>query len=89
MEVHGVGKIHDLFAGVGVSVCHQGATNACALQIVDELLVRLGRGLVFANLIETDQVYGHRKDADGFAGALREIDARVGHMLTRLREETC
>jgi phosphopentomutase len=86
VEVHGVGKIGDLFAGVGVSVRHEGATNARALEIVEELLARPGGGLVFANLIETDQVYGHRKDASGFAGALREIDARVGAMLERLRE---
>ncbi len=86
VRVHGVGKIGDLFAGVGVSVRHEAATNARALQIVEELLAQPGGGLVFANLIETDQVYGHRKDAEGFARALREIDARVGAMLERLRE---
>jgi len=87
VEVHGVGKIDDLFAGVGVDVRHEGATNARALESVEELLERPGRGLVFANLIETDQMYGHRKDAAGFAGALRDIDTRVGVMLERLREE--
>ncbi len=86
VEVHGVGKIDDLFAGVGVSVAHEGATNAAALAVVEGLLARLQRGLVFANLIETDQVYGHRKDARGFAGALREIDACVGRMLAAMRE---
>jgi phosphopentomutase len=86
IEVHGVGKIDDLFAGVGVSETHEGATNARALQTVEELLEGLARGLVFANLIETDQVYGHRKDAEGFARALREIDARVGAMLERVRD---
>jgi len=87
VEVHGVGKIHDLFAGVGVSVSHPGATNASALDAVDQLLAQLPCGLVFANLIETDQVYGHRKDASGFAGALREIDSRLGAMLKRLCED--
>ncbi len=86
VEVHGVGKIHDLFAGVGVSVSHGGSTNAQALQAVEELLAGPASGLVFANLIETDQVYGHRKDADGFARALSEIDARVGAMLEHMRE---
>jgi phosphopentomutase len=87
VEVHGVGKIDDLFAGVGVSVSHEGATNARALDAVEELLARLDSGLVFANLIETDQRYGHRRDAPGFAGALREIDARVGRMLATLRDD--
>ena len=62
IEVHGVGKISDLFAGVGVTSSHPGATNAAALASVDALLSELGEGLVFVNLIETDQLYGHRKD---------------------------
>jgi phosphopentomutase len=85
IQVHGVGKIHDLFAGVGVSASHPGATNAAALDSVDRLLAQLSDGLVFANLIETDQLYGHRKDIHGFNAALREIDTRVGAMLPRLR----
>lgn len=86
VAVHGVGKIHDLFAGVGVGESHPGATNARALDSVDGLLGELESGLVLANLIETDQVYGHRKDVHGFARALGEIDVRVGAMLERLRE---
>jgi phosphopentomutase len=87
VAVHGVGKIKDLFAGVGVGESHPGATNALALDSVDRLFAELHSGLVFANLIETDQVYGHRKDARGFAGALVEIDARVGLMLGGLRDD--
>jgi phosphopentomutase len=86
VEVHAVGKIDDLFAGVGVSVSHPGATNARALHALEGLVGELRRGLVFVNLIETDQVYGHRKDAEGFARALREIDAYLGGMLERMRE---
>jgi phosphopentomutase len=85
VEVHGVGKINDLFDGVGVSVSHAAATNAQALDAVDGLLGTLSGGLVFANLIETDQLYGHRKDVRGFERALCEIDRRVGEMLERLR----
>ena len=85
VEVHGVGKIEDLFAGVGVGSSHPGATNAQALGVVEELIARLPGGLVFANLIETDQVYGHRKDVAGFERALREIDGRLAAMLERLR----
>jgi phosphopentomutase len=85
VEVHGVGKIADLFAGVGVGSSHPGAGNARALDSVQTLLAGLERGLVFANLIETDQVYGHRKDAAGFALALREIDARLAGLLGLLR----
>ncbi len=87
VEVHGVGKIDDLFAGVGVDVSHPGVTNARALTEVHRLLDSLPSGLVFVNLIETDQVYGHRKDAHGFYRALREIDASVGEMLARVRHD--
>jgi phosphopentomutase len=87
VEVHGVGKIHDLFAGVGIDEAHPGATNARALEELDGLAGRLQRGLVFVNLIETDQLYGHRKDAQGFYAALREIDTRVGALLDRLRPD--
>ncbi len=44
----------------------------------------LDAGLVFANLVETDQVYGHRKDIAGFRGALERIDDAVGSWLERL-----
>jgi phosphopentomutase len=87
VQVHGVGKIKDLFAGVGISRSHPGTSNAQALASVDRLLAELDGGLVFANLIETDQIYGHRKDVAGFARALREIDARLGGMLEVLRED--
>lgn len=86
VKVHGVGKISDLFAGVGVSESHPGATNAQALQSTGVLLDELERGMVFVNLIDTDQVYGHRKDVQGFHRALQEIDAWLAHRLTRLRD---
>jgi phosphopentomutase len=85
VAVHAVGKVDDLFAGRGIDHAHPGATNAIALEQVGRLLEELDDGFVFANLIETDQVYGHRKDVDGFHGALREIDAAVGQWLERLR----
>ncbi len=86
VEVHGIGKISDLFAGVGVTHSHPGATNAEALESVEALLGELERGLVFANLIETDQDYGHRKDVAGFGRALRDIDSAVARMLAGIRD---
>ncbi len=77
VPVHAVGKVSQLFAGRGIDAEHPGATNAEAIATTTSLLERLDGGLVFTNLIETDQVYGHRKDVDGFHAALREIDAAV------------
>jgi phosphopentomutase len=81
VEVHGVGKIHDLFAGVGITRSHPGASNAQALASVAALLGELERGLIFVNLIETDQLYGHRKDVRGFERALRELDGWLAQLL--------
>jgi phosphopentomutase len=85
VPVCAVGKVHDLFAGRGIASAHPGATNARALAETGRLVEELDGGLVFTNLVETDQVYGHRKDVEGFHGALREIDAVVGDWLERLR----
>jgi phosphopentomutase len=87
VPVHAVGKVSQLFAGVGIDQSHPGATNARALEEVGRLVDELETGLVFANLIETDQVFGHRKDHEGFARALELIDAAVGTWLPRLRDE--
>jgi phosphopentomutase len=86
-EVHGVGKIHDLFAGVGVDVKHPGATNAAGIAETTRLLSEVDSGLIFVNLVETDQVYGHRHDVAGFSRALAEIDRAVAEWLGLLGPE--
>jgi phosphopentomutase len=87
VAVHGVGKVSDLFGGVGITRSHPGADNATALASVDSALCELDRGLVLANLIETDQTFGHRKDVEGFHRALSELDAYLAHALSRLRPD--
>ncbi len=85
--VHTVGKVGQLFAGVGIDVQHPGATNARALAETTELMRSLQDGFVFTNLVETDQVYGHRHDVAGFHRALRAIDASVAEWTKLLRAE--
>jgi phosphopentomutase len=87
VPVHAVGKIRDLFAGVGVDVKHAGATNAAGIAATTELLRELESGLIFVNLVETDQVYGHRHDVAGFRDALIEIDRAAGDWLSLLRAD--
>jgi phosphopentomutase len=84
MAVHAVGKVGDLFAGHGITERHPGADNAAALAATTHLVDGLEAGLVFTNLIETDQVFGHRRDLDGFHRALREIDTCVDDWLALL-----
>jgi phosphopentomutase len=85
--VHGVGKIRDLFAGVGIDVKHDGATNEKGIAATTKLLRELESGLIFVNLVETDQLYGHRHDVEGFHEALRTIDAAVAQWLALLGED--
>jgi phosphopentomutase len=81
VPVHAVGKVDDLFAGRGITQAHRGATNAEAIAALDDLVGELDEGLVFANLIETDQRFGHRKDVEGFHAALREIDTALARVV--------
>jgi phosphopentomutase len=87
IPVHTVGKVGSVFNHVGVDEEHPGATNAAAIASTGALIDRLDGGLVFTNLVETDQVYGHRQDIPGFHRALQEIDAAVGDWLGRLDPE--
>jgi phosphopentomutase len=87
VTVHGVGKIPDLFAGVGVDVRHPGTTNPEGIASTTELMRSLDSGFVFVNLVDTDQVYGHRHNVPGFAAALSAIDAAVGQWLGLLRDD--
>jgi phosphopentomutase len=84
LPVHAVGKIRDLFAGVGITEKHEGATNPKGIASTTRLIEELEDGLIFVNLVETDQVYGHRHDVEGFHQALREIDAAVARWLELL-----
>lgn len=87
VSVHTVGKVGQLFAGFGVEVQHPGSTNAQALAQTTELIRSLEGGLVFTNLVETDQVYGHRHDVPGFHQALRQIDEVLAGWLALLGPE--
>jgi phosphopentomutase len=87
MPVHTVGKIGQVFNGVGVDEQHKGSTNAAGIEATGRLIDSLDGGFVFTNLVETDQVFGHRNDAEGFHGALRGIDAAVADWLARLDPE--
>lgn len=87
VPVHAVGKVDDLFAHRGITEKHAAALNAPAIAHTSRLMRELDHGLIFTNLIETDQLYGHRKDVEGFAAALRVIDAAVAEWLTLAGED--
>jgi phosphopentomutase len=84
VPVHAVGKIRDLFAGVGIDRKHAATTNEEGLEATTRLLREVDAGLIFTNLVETDQIHGHRHDVRGFADALERIDAAVARWLDEL-----
>lgn len=80
-EVIGVGKISDIFAGQGLTSSYPTASNAEGMQRISELWPPLTNGLIFANLVDFDMLFGHRRDVAGYARALREFDYWLGDFL--------
>ncbi len=73
--VTGVGKIADIFLNRGVAQSLKTKNNADGMQRITDLLNDQPQGLIFANLVDFDQQYGHRNDVEGYARALEAVDA--------------
>lgn len=84
-----VGKIYDIFAGVGFDAPHRTRDNKEGMEMTEALLEKDFRGLCFTNLVDFDMLYGHRNDPEGYAGALTEFDRWLGGFLPRLKEDDC
>ena len=78
VPVFGVGKIHDIYNGRGVENYVTTRNNADGMAKLTQALAQQPRGLIFANLVDFDMLYGHRKDVEGFARSLEELDALLG-----------
>ena len=85
VPVFGVGKIHDIYNGRSVDNYVTTKNNADGMAKLSEALSRRPKGLIFANLVDFDMLYGHRKDVEGFARSLEEFDALLGPFLAGLR----
>jgi phosphopentomutase len=84
-RVHAVGKIGDIFSMQGIDEVRKG-DDATLLAHLGDLLETAEEGsLTFANFVEFDSLYGHRRDVSGYARALEWFDAGLGALLVRLR----
>ena len=82
----GVGKVDDLFGGRSITSRHT-ASNAEGILLISEWLASARSGLLFANLVDFDQLFGHRNDVPGFYAALREFDAALPSITSHLKED--
>ena len=87
LPVVGVGKTSDLFAGRGVLRSVPTGSDQKGVDAVLQVMAETSAGLVFANLVDFDTVYGHRNDVSGYAANLERFDAQLGRVLDHLRED--
>ncbi|HNX64166.1 MAG TPA: phosphopentomutase [Oscillospiraceae bacterium] len=87
IDVIGVGKIFDIFAGKGIQKTFPTKNNDDGMEKIKELQNEDFNGLAFINLVDFDMVYGHRNDVDGYAGALTKFDEFIGGFIEDMRNE--
>jgi len=84
VPVIGVGKISDIFAASGISESLPSKSNADGMAVIDRLWDERKDGLIFANLVDFDMLFGHRRDVDGYARALEEFDQWLAVFLPKI-----
>lgn len=85
-ERHGVGKVDDLFAGRGIASTHVEG-NPQGIELILRWIRSDAHGLLFTNLVDFDQLYGHRNDTAGFYAGLRAFDEALPHLTAALHED--
>ena len=83
----GVGKIYDIFAGIGLTDHVYNKSNADGMNHAENYVNQDFQGLCFVNLVDFDMQFGHRRDPEGYTNALNEFDAWLGNFLTKLGDE--
>ena len=86
-DVIGVGKIFDIFAGKGLTETYPNEGNDKNMVRTMEIAKKDFDGLCFVNLVDTDMIYGHRRDVAGYTDALNRADVQLGELITLLRDD--
>ncbi|MEO7725126.1 MAG: phosphopentomutase [Chthoniobacterales bacterium] len=84
VPVTGAGKISDIFAGCGIAESFPTRSNCEGMDRIDALWQKRDEGILFANLVDFDMLFGHRRDITCYANALREFDDGLGNFLYRI-----
>lgn len=86
IPVSAVGKIEDIYAGRGITRSIHTEGNADGIEKIKEELGITKQGLIFANLVDFDMLYGHRNDPKGYARCLEDFDKELPGITSRLQE---
>jgi phosphopentomutase len=87
IPVTGIGKISDIFAGCGITRSFPTKSNADGMARIAELWPECKNGFIFANLVDFDMHFGHRRNVEGYARALEEFDGWLGGFLPQVHPE--
>ncbi|MCR4841495.1 MAG: phosphopentomutase [Lachnospiraceae bacterium] len=87
LSVVSVGKIVDIFAGSGITRFVRTSGNPEGIDKTIEEIKNDFTGLLFTNLVDTDMIYGHRRDVDGYASALSYFDEKLPEIMENMKEE--
>ena len=86
-KVYAVGKIKDIFAGVGISEYVYTTGNEDGINKTLEYMDKDDASLIFTNLVDYDMLYGHRRDIDGYAKAVAYFDERIPEIIGKMRDD--
>ena len=86
-RVTAVGKIEDIFSGVGIGDSVHTKSNMDGMDKTIDFMETQHDGLIFTNLVEFDSTWGHRRDVEGYAQGLEAFDLRLGELLTKMKED--
>ena len=87
-QVAGIGKVTDIFADRGFTMKIPSKGNADTLDKIEQVMPEMKQGLLLANLVDFDMLYGHRNDSRGYAEALCYFDQRLHRILDSMHPDT-
>ncbi len=87
IQTYSIGKVIDLFAEKGFSKFERTKNNEEGIQTLLRVMDEVQNTFVFVNLIDTDQLFGHRLDPHGFAGSLKEFDEALPTILSKVKDD--
>lgn len=85
-DVIAVGKIEDIFCGVGITEAKHTNDNMDGVDVTIDYINKDTRGLIFTNLVEFDSKWGHRRDVEGYAQGLKDFDDRLPEIINNMRD---